>query len=251
MPSVTSQELLIILAALTVGGLVKGVTGMGLPIIAVPVMAGFLGVERAVLTMIIPTLVLNGYQVWTHRSEAGQLPEWPRLLLAGIPGAIFGATVLYLASDWFLSTALALWILGYVLLRLLHPSVSLSMPTRMRWSPVVGAASGALQAAVGIAAPIVAPYADALGLRPRTYVFAVCASFGTFAAAHLVIVIVLRMYTKELLTQSLLAVIPAIAFTPAGIWLRQFISQRVFDLLIRSILVAMSARLLYVSWFPH
>ena len=214
MPPVTGEELLIILAALAVGGLVKGVTGMGLPLIAIPVMAGFLGVERAVLTMVIPTAVLNGYQVWMHRSEARRLPEWPRLLLAGIPGAIFGATVLYLASDRFLSTALAIWLLGYVLLRLAHPSLSLSMPRRMRWSPVVGAASGALQAAVGISAPIIAPYVDALGLRPRAYIFAVCLPFGTFAAAHLAIVIGLRLYTTELLVQSLLAVIPAIVIHP-------------------------------------
>ena len=197
MPSVTWEELLIILTALAVGGLVKGVTGMGLPLIAVPVMAGFLGVERAVLTMVIPTVVLNGYQVWTHRGEAPQLPEWPRLLVAGLPGALFGATVLFLASDRFLSTALAMWILGYVLLRLARPSLSLSMVTRMRWSPVVGAASGALQATMGISAPIIAPYVDALGLRPGAYVFAVCTPFFTFAAAHLAIIIGSRLYTPR------------------------------------------------------
>ncbi|WP_428099789.1 sulfite exporter TauE/SafE family protein [Candidatus Rariloculus sp.] len=244
----TWEELSIIFAALALGGLVKGITGMGLPLVTVPVLAEFLGVERAVLTMIIPTLVLNAYQIWTHRDARSEVPELPRFLLAGIPGAAFGATVLYLASERFLSAALGIWLLGYVLLRLAHPSFSLPMASRMRWSPVIGAGAGALQAATGIAAPIVAPYADALRLRPHVYVFAVSAPFGAFAAAHLAIVIGSRLYTPELLTQSLLAVIPAAAFTPAGMWLRRFVSQSTFDVLIRVTLVVMSLRLIYVSW---
>ena len=101
------EELIVIVAALALGGLLKGVTGVGLPLIAVPVMAGFLGVERAVISMVIPSLVLNAYQVWTHRDQASHVPEWPRLLLAGVPGAAFGATVLYMASERFLATVLA------------------------------------------------------------------------------------------------------------------------------------------------
>ena len=58
-PELAWQELLIIAVALGVGGATKGLTGLGLPMVAVPVMAGFLGVERAVLIMILPVLVLN------------------------------------------------------------------------------------------------------------------------------------------------------------------------------------------------
>jgi len=242
------EELIVIIAALALGGLLKGVTGVGLPLITIPVMAGFLGVERAVITMIIPSLILNAYQVWTHRDQASHVPEWRRLLLAGVPGAAFGATVLYLASERFLATVLAVWLVGYVLVRLAHPSLSLSMRTRLTWSPVVGAAAGALQAATGISAPIVAAYADALGVRPRAYVFAVCAPFGAFAAAHLAIVIGSRLYTPELLGQSLLAVIPAVAFIPVGVWLRQFIKQRVFESLVRLTLVVMATKLIFDAW---
>jgi hypothetical protein len=47
-------ELGIILVAIALGSFVKGVTGSGLPQIAIPVMAIFLGVERAVVLMAIP-----------------------------------------------------------------------------------------------------------------------------------------------------------------------------------------------------
>lgn len=244
-------EIVVIVTALAIGGLVKGVTGMGLPLVTVPVIAGFIGVERAVLLMVIPSFALNAYQVWLHRAEHRALPEWPRLLLAGVPGAIFGASVLYYASERFLATALAVWILAYVLLRIAHPSFSLPMSARLRWSPLVGASAGALQAATGISAPIIGPYADALGLRPSAYVFAVCTPFGAFAGSHMVIVAASGLYTADLLGQSLIAVVPAVVCIPVGVWLRRFIQPRLFDWLIRLTLLIMGGRLLYAVWLGH
>lgn len=241
------EDLAIILLALAAGGLTKGLTGMGLPLITVPVLAGFLGVERAVLVMIIPSVVLNAYQALTHRDQTGALPEWRRLVLAGIPGAAFGATVLHLASERFLLSALGTWLLGYVGFRLLHPSFALSWPTRQRWSPAVGASAGALQAATGISAPIIASYMDALGLTPRAYVFAVCMPFGAFATAHLALVLIAGVYTPDVVSMSLFAVIPALAAIPVGVWLRRFVSPKLFELLVRFTLVVMALRLFYMA----
>jgi len=226
----------------------KGVTGMGLPLITVPVMAGFLGVERAVVTMVIPSVVLNLYQVWTHRQERPAVPEVPRILAGGAVGATFGATVLYLASERVLATCLAGWLIAYIVLRVLHPTFSLSSEARVRWSPWVGLGSGALQAATGISAPIIAPYVDSLRLPPRAYVFAVCAPFGAFAAAHFVVLIVIGAYTPELVAQSLMAIVPAISFIPIGVWLRRFITPRSFELIVRFTLLTMALRLLYGVW---
>jgi hypothetical protein len=244
----TSEELLVIFTALAIGGFVKGLTGVGLPLIAVPVMAGFLGVERAVITMVIPSIVLNLYQTWKHREHVVAVPELPRLLVAGVPGAAFGATVLYLASERFLATSLAIWVVSYVILRIAHPQLKLSIQARMLWSPAVGAVAGALQAATGISAPVIAAYADALGLEPRSYVFAVSAAFAAFSIAHFALLVLFALYTRELFLQSLLAVLPGIAFIPLGDWARRFIRPRLFDLMIRALLIAMALRLVYAAW---
>jgi uncharacterized membrane protein YfcA len=240
--------MLVIVVALAIGGLMKGVTGVGLPLITVPVMAGFLGVERAVIIMVIPSVVLNFYQVWTHRQESPQVPEVVRIIVAGAAGAVFGASVLHLASDRALATGLATWLVAYVLLRIVHPSFSLALPARMRWSPLVGFGSGALQAATGISAPIIAAYADSLRLSPRSYVFAVCAPFGAFAAAHFTFLVAIDAYSVELVAQSGLAIVPAIAFVPVGVWVRRHITQRRFELIVRLTLLVMAGRLLQGAW---
>jgi uncharacterized membrane protein YfcA len=239
------SELAVICTALALGGLMKGVTGVGLPLIAVPVMAAFLGVERAVLVMVIPSLVLNLVQVITHRSSRDAVPEVPRILVGGVVGAAGGAVLLYLASEDALAIGLAVWLAAYVAFRVLHPTFALTLPTRMRVSPLVGVSAGAMQAATGISAPIIVPYMDALRLVPHAYVFAVCAPFGAFALAHCVLLAVGGIYTVELVSQSLLAVVPAVAFVPVGAWLRRLIPQVAFDWLVRVTLLVIAVQLVW------
>jgi hypothetical protein len=159
-----------------------------------------------------------------------------------------GASVLQRASARFLSTWLAVWIIVYVLLRLVHPHFRIASSARRRWSPLVGASAAALQAATGISAPIVAAYMDAIGLQPRGYVFAVSVCFGAFATGHLLLVVISGIYTSELLVQSLVAIVPALACIPLGMWARRFVSRDWFDWIVRITLVTMAGRLLYESW---
>jgi len=238
-----------ILLALAFGGFSKGMTGLGLPLITVPVLAGVFGVERAVLIMVIPSMLLNHYAAWAHRDGFPDLPEVGRILIGAIPGVVIGASILQRASDRFLSTALAVWILAYVLLRLLHPHFRIAPATRQRWSPLVGASAGALQAATGISAPIIAAYMDAVGLQPRAYVYAVSICFGAFATGHFLVLVVTGVYTQELLAQTATTIVPALVFVPVGIWARRFLSRRWFDWIIRVTLVSMALRQLYDAWF--
>lgn len=222
--------------------------GMGLPLVSIPVLASFVGVEQAVLTMIIPSVALNAYPAYTHRAGAGQVPELRKMLIGALPGALLGAAVLALASPRFLETGLGVWIFAYLAFRLARPHFTLTPAFRQRLSPVVGALAGALQAATGISAPIIAPYVNALKLEPEAYVYAVCTCFGTFAAAHLVVVIVAGVLTPALALQGMAAIVPAIVFIPVGVRARRLISPAAFDLFIRIMLAVMGARLLYLAW---
>ena len=243
------EEFLIIATALAAGGLTKGLTGMGLPSVSIPIMASVLGVQRAVLTLIIPIVVSNLWLSWANRDCRNDVPELPRLLLFGLPGAAAGAGVLYLASEQMLATLLAVWIAAYLLLRLAHPNFSLSGAARRRYSPAVGVTAGALQAATGISAPVLAPYLDALGLSPRSYVFAVATAFAALAGTHLMVLLIFRAYSLQQLFESSLAVIPALLFVPIGSWLREFLPIHAFGIVIRILLLVMAVRLIIGAWF--
>ncbi len=242
------QAWAVIVVALAAGGLAKGITGLGLPGIAVPIMATFLGVEQAVMIMVMPTLVTNLWLTWRLRDCYREAPEAPRVAIAGVPGIALGAAVLYLASEQFLATVLALWVFAYLVLRFLHPRLSLARKARFRLAFPVGFASGTLQGATGICAPVIVPYVDALGANPRTYVFIFSAVFMSLSLTHLIILGALQAYTPLQFGQSLLAVAPAMVFVPIGNWMRQFIRPEFFGVLIRVLLFVTAARLLYGAW---
>ncbi len=97
---------------------------------------------RAVMTMIMPVLVLNLWLTWTLRDCIKEVPEMPRLLLPSVPGVMLGASVLYLASERFLATVLAAWVMAYLLLRVLLPNLSIAGDSRRRLAPAVGFGAG-------------------------------------------------------------------------------------------------------------
>ena len=240
---------MVIALALAAGALTKGITGLGLPGVAVPIMASFLGVEQAVMIMLLPTLTTNAWLSWTLRDAYVEVPELRRIILIGIPGVALGAAVLYLASERFLATLLSLWVLVYLAVRFLHPELVLSEKARRRLALPVGFASGTLQGSTGICAPALVPYVDALGVGPRAYVFAFATVFMSLALTHLAILGSIQAYSAEQLLQSLLAVIPAMVFVPIGSWLRNYIRPEYFGVLIRIVLFLTAARLFYGAWF--
>ena len=68
-------------AAVAIGFFAKGVTGLGGPLLAIPVLAGFTGVEYAVVVIAIPTFLANCWHFGSSRVPAEtrieRQPDWP------------------------------------------------------------------------------------------------------------------------------------------------------------------------------
>jgi uncharacterized membrane protein YfcA len=133
-------EVVVIVAAIGVGAFVKGATGGGLPLLAIPVMAVFIGVERAVVVMAVPGVVSNGWLVWTHRETARQTRDLPVLLAACIVGTAVGTVLLEWLPGRVLSATLAAMIITYIVVSTARPGShsSRTVPTAV---PTMHAAS--------------------------------------------------------------------------------------------------------------
>ena len=79
-----------ILVAFSLGGILKGATGAGAPIITIPVIAAFYDVRIAVIIMVIPNLLTNIGQLYQFRKTI--LPKFFTLSFAigGGIGAFLG-----------------------------------------------------------------------------------------------------------------------------------------------------------------
>jgi uncharacterized protein len=245
MDDVSAASLAVIVAAMAIGSLVKGVTGSGLPTIAIPVMASFLGVERAVVIMALPTVVTNSWLLWEHRHQASGARDLPVMLCCGAVGVGVGIWALVQLDPRVLALTLAGLIAAYAVVSLARPSFWVPPSVSRLLSPPMGFGGGILQGATGMAGPIVATYVHGFRLPPSSYVFSITAQFQMFALIQVVAFLTLGMYTPARLVESLLALIPVVLVLPIGIRLARRLDRRRFDLVVLCILVVMGAKLAF------
>ncbi len=239
----SGPEVVVVLVAVGLGSLLKSITGMGVPLVAVPTISLAVGVEEAVIVIALPNLVLNVMLAWRERGHLGATRDLERLGLAGLVGAVAGTLLLVAVPDEPLVVLLAVVVLGYAASFLAVPDLALEPATARRWAPAVGLSAGFMQGAVGISGPIVGTWILSYRLERHAYILSVTALFS-MAGLSQVVVLVSGGDLSGLWLATLLACIPALATVPVGARLRGRLSSRGFDLLIVTMLVVSTLVLL-------
>jgi uncharacterized membrane protein YfcA len=232
------DELAIILAAIALGAFVKGVTGSGLPQIAIPVIAIFLGVERAVVIMALPGVFTNSWLMWEHRAAAPQTRDLPTLLVTGIVGAVIGTVGLTMLRPAILSLALAAVGSLYIVLFLTKNDLRLSPRVTRIASGPVGLIAGVLQGSTGVSGPILTTYLHAYRLERAAFIFSMTTLFNILAVAQVITLLRVGLYTPARLIESLLALLPMLVFLRLGSRFASRLSQQRFDLVLLALIGA-------------
>jgi len=241
---VNTGLLLAVLAAISLGALLKGMTGLGLPLFAVPALAVITSVEEAVVLMVFPSLGSNLWLVVSHRQYRHLLREHLPFLLSGFVGGFLGTGILLLVSDRGLKLLLAIWLGLYLVSYFLKPAALALFGANRKAGLPLGLAAGTIQGATGISAQVVAPYFHARGLVREAYAFAVAFTFLLFTIAQFTAMANTDLLTPERVKLSLLALVPALLFTRVGISLSGRISVTVFNRILLAVFVAMELKLI-------
>lgn len=219
---------LLIFATFLFAGAVKGVTGMGLPTVAMGLLGLVMPPVAAAALLLVPSFVTNVWQLFAGaRLLALARRLWP-MLLGIIIATIAGASLLTSENGAWTQLALGGTLVIYAGVSLLawQPSV----PARFeRWlSPAVGIITGAITGATGVFVIPAVPYLQALGLSKDDLVQALGLSFtvSTIALAFGLA----RGGALELGTSatSALAVLPALAGMAIGQTIRSRIDPVAF-----------------------
>lgn len=241
------ETLALIGLALGAGAVVKGATGMGLPIVAMPMLAAAFGVAHAIAVLTVPLIVTNAWQVWQHRSHAGGAGFLARLLAAGAVGIGIGTWLLTAVPERGLSLALGLLIVAYVGLQVVHADFRLSGEAGRGLAPVAGIAAGMLQGATGISSPIGVTFVHSMRLEREAHVFAVSAMFLLFSLTQLPALAVAGIMSWSHLVEGAIALVPVLALMPLGAWLGRALSRRTFDRAILALLAILAVELIWKS----
>lgn len=238
-------ELALSLLALALGGVLKGATGAGAPVVAVPVISLFYGVQTAVVAMIMSNLLSNVVQGWRYRAD---LPEgrfvWT-FAGTGLCGAAIGTVMLAHVAPHMLLQLMAITIFAYIAFRLARPHWVLPMTTARWLAAPVGLVAGILQGATGISAPVSITFMNALGMARPQFIACISLFFAAMTTVQLPFLAIYGILTLKGLAVSMGAFFVIMAAMPAGEALARRLSPLIFDRLILALLTAIGLRIIF------
>ena len=241
-------ETALVALALMLGGVLKGATGAGAPILAVPILVLLFDVRFAIVVMLVPNLLTNAMQAWRYRAELPPKDFVLPLILAGLVGVGLGTlTLASLASDT-LSLFVAFAVIGYIALRLARPDWHLSMPMAKRLAAPAGLAAGFLQGASGLSAPVSITFLNAMRLPRPVFIATISLFFTSFTVLQFGALSWAGLLTLRDIAISAFALAPILLGMPIGAHLAKTLKPAVFDRLILGLLAVIALRLLAGIW---
>jgi hypothetical protein len=228
-----STGLLIAIALIVFGAAtVKGVAGLGFPLITVPLVANLVGPHAAVVMIAVPTVASNLFMVAQGGGTVARLRQMAWLIVGLAAGAAVSARLLRDIDPGMLALVLGVIAVGYAGPELARVPLRLSSSPRAAVSLGVGAVAGLLGGSTTIYAPLVAAYVDSLRLAKNEFVFWVTALFLLGTSIQVVTYLQAGIYRGGLLQTALLLCLPMLIGTWLGIRLRDRLAAHRFRTLV-------------------
>lgn len=228
MPASSLSLAPIVAAVFFVAGVVKGVTGMGLPTVAMGALGALLSPLAAASLLIVPAFVTNIWQLFAGPSIAPLIGRlWP-MMAATVAATMLGASLLTGGNVRLTTAALGATLVAYAGFALV--ARPLSVPRRLEpWlGPLVGGATGLVTGATGAFVLPAVPYLQALGFDKDDLVQALGLSFTVSTVALAAGLAAHGAFRPDNLLPSSLALGPALLGMAVGQVIRRRVSAEGF-----------------------
>ena len=192
-------DLLILIVGLAFAGFAKGTTGMGLPLVATPILAGIFGPKAAVVIVTIPIFAANSLLLFQGWRRLGILRGLTPIIGASAVGTMIGVNLLALLDQRTFAILIAVMVAIFLSRgdRLIGEDPGARRARIL--GPVVGFVAGVLQGTTSIASPLIGSFFHARKMERHDYVIVLAAIFELNAAIQLVGYSLLGLYTPDIL----------------------------------------------------
>ncbi|MGO2880408.1 MAG: sulfite exporter TauE/SafE family protein [Halomonas sp.] len=215
--------LLLLIGTFLIAGVVKGVTGMGLPTVAMGLLVIAMPPASAAALLVLPSLVTNVWQLFSGPSITQLMQRlWPMMLCICL-GTIAGAALLVRVDPLWSGFGLGVALIVYAGYTLLAPAFSVSTFLERWLSPVIGLITGVVTGATGVFVMPAVPYLASLNMSREEFVQALGLSFTISTLALALGLFAHDAFQVSQLGTSALAIIPALI----GMWAGQYIRMRI------------------------
>ena len=230
--------------AFALGGLVKGLLGVGLPLVIVPLLALVIPSPKAIALMGLPIVLSNVWQAADSGHVGYAFRRFAPLLVTlaiatavtarlalGLPVATLNAMV---AAALLLAVALMAW----------HPRLDVDARAERRWSAVVGTLSGMMGGVSSLMGPLLITYLVALRLPREVFIGSISVIYLVGVLPLLAAMVSMDVFGVPEAVLSTLSLAPLFAGMAAGKRLRAHVSEPAFRRLLLGFLVVVAVLLL-------
>ena len=238
-------DLLILVLGLGVAGFAKGTTGMGLPLVATPLLASVFGPKAAVVIVTIPIFAANSILLAQGWRRLDVLRGIAPIIVASAIGTAIGVNLLALLEPRSFAILISIMVVIFLARgdRLIGGDPGARRARIL--GPVVGFVGGVLQGTTSIASPLIGSFFHARKMDRHEYVIVLAGIFELNSAIQLVGYALLGLYTADILAIGLLGLVPTLLALMAGIAFRGRLNQARFRQIIVVLLVLSVANLLW------
>lgn len=223
-----STTLALIAAVFFLAGVVKGVSGMGLPTVVMGLLGGALSPLTAASLATVPTFLTNVWQLFSGGSLRPLAKRFGLMLVVTFVATLAATSLIVRLDAAFITGALGVVLALYAAYGLLVRPFSLSPAWERRLGPVSGLFTGAITGATGAAVVPLVPFLQSLNLSKDDLV----QSLGlSFTISSLALAMGLAWHGALQLDMGLISIaatLPAVAGMVAGQALRLHIPQALF-----------------------
>jgi uncharacterized protein len=211
--------------AVFVGGAVKGVAALGLPLVAIPLAALAVGLKSAVALLVLPMIGSNLAQSFQGGQIRRSLREFRVLAPATFVFALVGTHILVRVPQRPLEFVIGIFMIALPLVIHLRRDFVLR-PEQRRWGdPLVGALAGLMGGIAAYYGPPLMLYVLGMRLTKDEFVSGISLLYWVAALGLLIGVLVSGAADATMLGWSAAMLVPA----GAGLWLGQRIHFRLSE----------------------
>lgn len=204
-------------------GFVKGVTGMGLPTVAMALLGIFMPLPIAAALLALPSFVTNVLQLFSGPSVMRAIRRLWLMMLATVLGTVAGSSLLLSVNPAWSAFGLGATLVVYAAYALISPAFVVS-PVMEKWlSPLVGGITGLITGATGVFVMPAVPFLQSLRFSKDELVQALGLSFTVSTMALTIGLYLYDAFPIQQLSMSLMSIVPALA----GMWFGQKIRARI------------------------
>lgn len=219
---------IIVFGTFLLAGFVKGISGMGMQVVAMGVLSVIMPPVQAAAMLAIPSIATNLWQLFTGPAFGDLMRRLWVMMIGVCCGTWLGFGAIIGNNAELATFALGIVLMVYACLG--FRAVRLRVPPQYeRWlAPLIGVTTGLITGATGVFAIPAVPYLNALGLNKDELVQALGLSFTVSTLALSLALFLQGTLNMHAAGTSLIALLPALAGMLAGEWCRSRVSEIAF-----------------------